>query len=621
MKTPTTLWALVIAIDFVLVRPATADHSEEIIVKIPQSETIVKLPEGRRYVPLSPKDVEHAKLAARQAYQQAKAGGLKRPVIVQLPGEVLQLSQPIVLGPEDSGDADRPIVWRGATSEPHTLVSAGVFLSEWTELEPGVVQTRLPEVAAGVWHFRTIWNLQQAEQPIRCRVPKKGFFRIEKSGRDRRTHFFWQSDDLKPYDDLANVELVFIHDWSITRCPIQSLDAKTRMLRVPHQIGNGLQFFNIDHWEAQPRYFLENSIEFLTEPGEWHLDRATGTLTYRLREGETAESLVLIAPKLENILTFAGTADHPVRHVHVEKISFSHTNSKPENEDTYWGVQATWHHQPKPGDSGTVSVAPLSGAVNVTHAEDCLLENITIEEVAATGLSFGRGSVACTLQNSLIANCGGNGIMVGMSDQNAAAVGNTIDHCRIRRAGRLFYGAVGIWIGFSQETTVSNSTIFDVPYTGISCGWQWNPKPTVSRAQRIINNEIGHCMQVLSDGGGIYTLGFQPDSILSGNLIHDIPLNAGRAESNGMFLDEGTKGFTIENNFIYGTDKSPLRFHRADTNIVRSNYLIIPKADVPMIRYNNTPEANITKVENVTKVDDLQSAIHDWQTSIGLQRK
>jgi hypothetical protein len=57
-------------------------------------------------------------------------------------------------------------------------------------------------------------------------------------------------------------------------------------------------------------------------------------------------------------------------------------------------------------------------------------------------------------------------------------------------------------------------------------------------------------VQVLSDGGGIYTLGCQPGTQLRGNLIHDVPLNAGRAESNGMFLDEGSDGITIQGNAI-----------------------------------------------------------------------
>ena len=247
---------------------------------------------------------------------------------------------------------------------------------------------------------------------------------------------------------------------------------------------------------------------------------------------------------------------------------------------------------------------------------DCHFDHITVQDVAGTGVAFGSGTVECTLTNSRVDHCGGNGVMVGTADQNDAARGNVIDRCRVANAGEVFFGSVGIWIGFAQETTVSNSTIYDVPYTGISVGWMWNPRPTVAREQKIINNDIGRCMQILSDGGGIYTLGFQPDSLLAGNYIHHIPLNAGRAESNGMFLDQGTKGFVIENNFIHGTDKSPLRFHRADTNLVKRNYLIVPNATVPMIRYNNTPEANITVVDNITKVDDLDAVIDAWQKKI-----
>ncbi len=616
MKKPAILLTCLTVLVFFAIRAASAGPGDQVIVAIPAPAAKVELPSGAVYARFSREEIDYAKSKARKAYQDAKAGNVKKAIVVQLPAGIFQLAEPVVLGPQDSGDAERPIIWRGSNAQPKTRFSGGVFLSDWTEIQPGVVQTTLPEVAAGDWQFRTIWNAGNGKQPVRCRMPKDGYFRIEKSGEDRRTNFVWQDGDLKPYADLSNVELVFIHDWSITRCPIQSLDTATRTLRVPRRIGSGLPFFMIDHWEKQPRYFLENSSEFLTEPGEWQLDRATGKLTYRLREGETADRLVLIAPKLETALAVAGTADNPVRHIHFEKVGFSHTAAKAENENTYWGIQATWHHQPKPGGDGTVNAAPLGGAVNVTYAENCRFDDVAAENVAATGISFGRGTVACTLKNSLVANCGGNGVMVGAADQDDPARANTIGHCRVANAGQVFYGAIGIWIGFAQQTTVSDSTICDMPYTGISCGWIWNPKPTVAREQRILNNDIGRCMQVLSDGGGIYTLGFQPDSVLSGNYIHDIPLNAGRAESNGMFLDEGTKGFTIENNFIHGTDKSPLRFHRADTNLVKQNYLIVPNAETPMIRYNNTPEANITKVGNIAEVDDLEAAVKTWRESM-----
>ena len=53
--------------------------------------------------------------------------------------------------------------------------------------------------------------------------------------------------------------------------------------------------------------------------------------------------------------------------------------------------------------------------------------------------------------------------------------------------------------------------------------WKWDDTPTVARNHKISNNQIHHVMQILSDGGGIYTLGRQPGSILSENQIHHIP--------------------------------------------------------------------------------------------------
>lgn len=91
-------------------------------------------------------------------------------------------------------------------------------------------------------------------------------------------------------------------------------------------------------------------------------------------------------------------------------------------------------------------------------------------------------------------------------------------------------------------------------------------------------------------------LGLQPGSTIARNHIHNISLNAGRAESNGMFLDEGTTDVTISENLIYSIAKSPLRFHKATTNLVKNNILVC-SGDNPPVRYNNTPVENI-KLEN-----------------------
>ena len=70
-------------------------------------------------------------------------------------------------------------------------------------------------------------------------------------------------------------------------------------------------------------------------------------------------------------------------------------------------------------------------------------------------------------------------------------------------------------------------------------------------------------LQQLSDGGGIYTLGWQPGTILRGNLIHDTDRLHGRSDQNGIFFDEGSKGFLVEDNVIFGTPGGgPIRFNQ-----------------------------------------------------------
>jgi hypothetical protein len=116
-------------------------------------------------------------------------------------------------------------------------------------------------------------------------------------------------------------------------------------------------------------------------------------------------------------------------------------------------------------------------------------------------------------------------------------------------------------------------------------------------------------------------LGLQPGSKILNNHIHDVSLNVGRAESNGMFLDEGTTDVVVENNLIYNIAKSPLRFHKATTNLVKGNFLFCGE-DIPPIRYNNTNEADIQKVDNQVFYENdsdfgynLKQVISAWKTN------
>jgi len=85
-------------------------------------------------------------------------------------------------------------------------------------------------------------------------------------------------------------------------------------------------------------------------------------------------------------------------------------------------------------------------------------------------------------------------------------------------------------------------------------------------------------------------------------------------------LDKGFADVLVKNNLIYNIAKSPLRFHKATTNLVKGNFLFCTGGNPP-IRYNATKEEYIQKVDNKVFSDgeenyksELEKAIRKWET-------
>ena len=239
-----------------------------------------------------------------------------------------------------------------------------------------------------------------------------------------------------------------------------------------------------------------------------------------------------------------------MRNLRFEGIRFAHC-AWPLPPGGYAESQATMHDV-RHGDPNSPT-ALIPAAVTFDAAERCALDQCRFEHLGGTAVWFRRACRNNRLSKCRISDVAGNGVNVGEPQVNVpspeaiaagralgpVSQGNAISHNRIDHCGAVFHGAVGVWIGMAKATEVSSNEIKSLPYTGISVGWNWSPAPTVCEGHLIASNHIHHVMQLLSDGGGIYTLGRQPGTILRGNVIHDVPVNAGRAESNGIFMDEG----------------------------------------------------------------------------------
>jgi len=79
-------------------------------------------------------------------------------------------------------------------------------------------------------------------------------------------------------------------------------------------------------------------------------------------------------------------------------------------------------------------------------------------------------------------------------------------------------------------------------------------------------------MNLLADGGGIYTLSKQPGTTIVENYIFDIVRSpwAGEFPISGIYLDEGSSLITLTNNLLENVPIG-IDFHQAEYNTVINN--------------------------------------------------
>jgi hypothetical protein len=541
-----------------------------------------------------------ASLNHAQELARIKAG--KAPVTIYLSGGNYYLTESLKLDINDSGTADTPIKWMAVPGEK-PVISGGIRIKNWIEEKEGLWSASLPKNVNKIFQSFYV-NDRRA---VRARFPDNNYLRINKTGADRRTNFFFNKDDIPRVTDVSKIELVFLHDWSITRIGVKSIDWESNNLIAVDSIGSRLPFFKIDGWEKHPRYYLENAIEFCDSPGEWFCDFDKRKIYYCPLPNEKIDKVEGIVPIAEKLIAITGTKEKRAGFISFDGITFEYTNWQIPKSG-YCGVQAAMYNDRGKNKEGWHQVP---AAIELDLAENCQFKNITLKHTGGSGIWIRENSSKCVISNSHIYDIAGNGVNIGegskrlvngeawwKSAPNEVSKNNRISNSLIEDCGKQFYGAVGIWGGLIEGTIIEQNEIRNLPYTGISIGWMWNPNPTPCRENIINANHIYNVMNILSDGGGIYCLGLQPKSQITNNLIHDVKVNAGRAESNGMFLDEGIKNLLVENNILYNIARSPIRFHKAFENIVRHNVLVCGD-DIPPIRYNSTKEDDIKKIENI----------------------
>ena len=538
---------------------------------------------------------------ARDAIRQLKAlqGLPKGGAAVELRGGVYELRQTFELGKEDSGLPDSRIVYRSRPGETVRLV-AGKVVNGFQPVTDAAVLDRLDPAARGNvfqadLHALGISDCGRVDSGgmevffgdkamTLARWPNDGFVRIVdmvgdavKHGR-HMTHtkgiFVYDGDRPKRWANEKDpwVHGYWYHDWSEQRHRVKHIDTEKRIIEIePPYHGYG---YRKGKW-----YYAFNLLSELDRPGEWYVDRQSGTLYFWPPQPmATQQTLVSV---LGQAMVF-----QDVSHVTVERLT----------------VEAT---------RGT-AVAIRGGAAN--QILGCTFRILGGWAVSVSG-GRSHGVVGCDVYET-----GQGGITLSGGDRKSLtpaghyAENNHIHHyARIRRvycpgislsgvgnraAYNLIHNAPHMGMGFGgNDHVIEFNELHSVCYESNDAGAIYTGRNWTMRGTVIRHNYLHHISGFENRGCvGVYLDDAFSGTHIVGNMFHKVT----RAAMVG-----GGRDNTIENNIF--VDCHPA-IHVDARGIGWANQYIVPGGGWQMqkkladIKHNQPPYS--TKYPHLANILD-----------------
>lgn len=354
-----------------------------------------------------------------------------------------------------------------------------------------------------------------------------------------------------------------------------------------------------DTWQKH-NVTIRNSLELLKNPGEFYFDRTAHRLYYYPLEGEDIHTSQILAPVSEGLIRICGTGSDSdsqrvvgltfrrMRFTGDDKDLMHVKDSEGHDSSGFASVQnmvpytkyishGRWH------DSFYNNTDLPAGCVDVMNAKHIVFEANQFNGLSGTtAVSFVNDVTDSMILGNEFVNNAGNAVNIGHpqhvyigDDPNDPFVSDNrfppgveglcknimIRSNYIENVCMKFIQGDAITSFFVENCEISHNTVQNVPYTALCLGWGWgnwdgrmsssNPgKASVTaRKNTVVYNRFQKTNTELpNDGGPLYTLGQQEDSIIAYNFISDGPASGKR----DIYTDEGSAYFEVFGNRMEG---------------------------------------------------------------------
>ncbi|MFA6129343.1 MAG: hypothetical protein WC699_18750, partial [Bacteroidales bacterium] len=245
------------------------------------------------------------------------------------------LTKPFILGPDDSGTENSPVIFR-AEDGAHPVFSGGKIINGFEKVSESLWRAKISEVVEFGWYFEQLYV--NGRRAVRAKSPNKGFYflkdvsetilekgngRFPKLGVQHLMLFKDGASNVSSLlaEDYSDAVITFYHKWDNTRKKIVGYNKDSSIV---YTVGQGMKPWN--SLDKKTRYILENYKAALDTCGEWYLDRS-GYLYYMPLPGETIQNLEVVAPVTDQLVIFKGDekSGKTVGNIRFEGLSFRYT--------------------------------------------------------------------------------------------------------------------------------------------------------------------------------------------------------------------------------------------------------------------------------------------------------
>ena len=412
---------------------------------------------------------EEARCAIR-AMENLPEGG----VTVYFRAGEYNLRETFTLTPEDSGEADKPIVWAAYPGEEACLVSKE-RITGWRRLTED--EKAAPLYGMSGEAKNAVWV---AEIPVGRRFHALYENGVKLPNSRMTVSENWQADWLKVRatpDDFGPEGLRGTFDPGVLDMLDGWEDAEVRMLTAiwwnvnavlkgidsgenAAYIRSGLTVFYPGWMEQGREYNLMNTPKYLTR-GEWCVDSARGRVYYWPKDGGDPNDSVIFAPKLRELVRFQGDEEkdgwkRQVRHVTLRGLRFLYSDRVPEDElDPGWLTRN--------GESP-------DGMIYLQGVDSCSVEDCVIGYSGAQGIVIDHYAQNCSITGCEIAHTSSGGVYITGYGPGAVDVNrhHTIARCHIHHAGEDYMHSCAVQFFASGMNTIEYNYFHDLPYAAVS---------------------------------------------------------------------------------------------------------------------------------------------------------